>query len=49
MIMKEYLNENNLEELLKYLYPNTTWIKNKVIPKEIYEERVKKNKEAISG
>lgn len=49
MIMKEYLNENNLEKLLKYLYPNTTWIKNKVIPKEIYEKRIKTNKEAILG
>lgn len=42
--MKEYLSEKNLIELLNYLYPNSTWINNEVIPKDITEERAKENK-----
>lgn len=36
-----YLNEKNLLEVLEYLYPETSWIHNKVIPKDIVKERLK--------
>lgn len=36
-----YLNEKNLLELLEYLYPETSWIHNKVIPKDIVKKRLK--------
>lgn len=42
MIITEYLNEKNLEEVLKFLYPNSNWIKNKMIPNDIFERRSNK-------
>lgn len=38
-MFKEYLNESNLQVLLEYLYPNGSWVRNKVIPKDIYLKR----------
>lgn len=44
MIMQEYLNGNNLGELLNFLYPNGEWIEDKVLSKEIFEKRANANK-----
>lgn len=44
MIMKEYLNEKNLGQMLEYLYPDSIWIHNETIPGDITEMRSNINK-----